>query len=178
MDVVNRAIASMRGTVQVASRAGEGSTISIRLPLTVAVLRGLVLEAGGERFVVPADAITRCAAMPREVRRDRAYGTAEIEQRVVPYIRLRELFGIEHDAAPPVEQLVLVQSQSSEVAIVADDLLGEMQAVIKPLGKVFRKLAGVSSSTIFADGRVGLILDAGELVRRAARESGIHPTIE
>jgi two-component system chemotaxis sensor kinase CheA len=174
MDVVNRAIAAMRGTVQVASRAGEGSTISVRLPLTVAVLRGLVLEAGGERFVVPADAITRCAAMPKEERRDRAYGIAEVGQRIVPYIRLRELFGLEHDAAPPVEQMVLVQSQSSEVALVADDLIGEMQAVIKPLGKVFRKLAGVSSSTIFADGRVGLILDTGELVRRAARESGIN----
>ena len=174
MDVVNRAIAAMRGTVQVTSRPGEGSAIAIRLPLTVAVLRGLVLEAGGERFVVPADAIARCAAVPRGERRDRTYGLAEIEQRMVPYIRLRELFGLEHHAAPAVEQMVLVQSQSGEVALVADDLLGEMQAVIKPLGKVFRKLAGVSSSTIFADGRVGLILDGAELVRRAARESGIH----
>jgi two-component system chemotaxis sensor kinase CheA len=174
MDVVNRAIAVMRGTVQVTSRPGEGATIAIRLPLTIAALRGLVLEAGGERFVVPADAITHCAAMPRDERRDCTYGLTEIEQRMVPYIRLRALFGIEHDAAPPVEQMVLVRSQASEVALVADDLLGEMQAVIKPLGQVFRKLAGVSSSTIFADGRVGLILDAAELVRRAARESGIH----
>jgi two-component system, chemotaxis family, sensor kinase CheA len=174
MDVVNRAIALMRGAAHVTSRPGEGSSIAIRLPLTVAMLRGLVLEAGGERFVVPADAILCCAAVPREERRDRTYGITEIEGRTVPYIRLRELFGLEHDAAPPVEQMVLVRSQSAEVALVADDLLGEMQAVIKPLSQVFRKLAGVSSSTIFADGRVGLILDAAELVRRAARESGIH----
>ena len=174
MDVVSRAIAVMRGNVHVTSRAGEGATIAIRLPLTVAVLHGLVLEAGGERFVLPADAIERCAAVPRDEARDRAYGVTEIEQRMVPYIRLRRLFGLEHDSAPAVEQMVLVRSQSAEVAIVADDLIGEMQAVIKPLGQVFRKLAGVSSSTIFADGRVGLILDAGELVRRAARESGIH----
>jgi two-component system, chemotaxis family, sensor kinase CheA len=172
MDVVNRAIAVMRGTVQVASRPGQGATIAIRLPLTLAVLHGLVLEAGGERFVVPAGAITRCAAVPPGEPRESVYGLTEVERRTVPYIRLRRLFGLEHDAAPAVEQLVLVQSHSAEVALIADDLLGEMQAVIKPLGKVFRKLAGVSSSTIFADGRVGLILDTGELVRRAVRESG------
>lgn len=174
MDVVSRAIGAMRGSVHVTSKAGEGATIAIRLPLTLAVLRGLVLEAGGERFVIPADAITRCAAVPAGESRANTYGLTEIEQRTVPYIRLRELFAIEHAHAPAVEQMVLVRSQSAEVAIVADDLLGEMQAVIKPLAKVFRKLAGVSSSTIFADGRVGLILDAGELVRRAVRESGIH----
>ena len=178
MDVVNRAIGAMRGSVHVTSRAGEGATIAIRLPLTLAVLRGLVLEAGGERFVIAADAITRCAAVPPsesglESRRN-TYGLTEIEQRTVPYIRLRQLFAIEHAEAPAVEQMVLIRSQSSEVALVVDDLIGEMQAVIKPLAKVFRKLAGISSSTIFADGRVGLILDAGELVRRAVRESGIH----
>jgi two-component system, chemotaxis family, sensor kinase CheA len=176
MDVVNRAIAVMRGTVHVASRPGEGATIAIRLPLTLAVLPGLVLEAGGERFVVPSGAITRCAAVPKGESRESTYGLTEVEQRTVPYIRLRRLFALEHDAAPAVEQLVLVQSQSAEVALIADDLIGEMQAVIKPLGKVFRKLAGVSSSTIFADGRVGLILDTGELVRRAVRESGIART--
>jgi two-component system chemotaxis sensor kinase CheA len=174
MDVVNRAIGAMRGTVHVTSRPGEGAMIAIRLPLTLAVLRGLVVEAGGERFVVPADAITRCAAVPAGEPRRKAYGLTEIEQRTVPYIRLRELFEIDHADAPAVEQMVLVQSHSVEVALIADDLIGEMQAVIKPLAKVFRKLAGVSSSTIFADGRVGLILDTGELVRRAVRENGIH----
>lgn len=173
MDVVSRAISAMRGTVHVTSLPGAGATIAIRLPLTLAVQRGLVLEAGGERFVVPADAITRVAAVPIDEPRDKTYGLTEIEERTVPYIRLRELFEIEHANAPAIEQMVLVQSHAVEVALVADDLLGEMQAVIKPLAKVFRKLAGVSSSTIFADGRVGLILDAGELVRRAVHESGV-----
>lgn len=174
MDVVSRAITAMRGSVHVTSRPGEGATIAIRLPLTLAVLRGLVLQAGDERFVIPADAIQRCAAVPVDEPRDLAYGLVEIDQQTLPYIRLRRLFAIDHDDAPAIEQLVVVRSQSDEVALVVDDLIGEMQAVIKPLGKVFRKLAGVSSSTIFADGRVGLILDAGELVRRAVRESGIH----
>ena len=174
MDVVSRAIAAMRGSVHVTSRPGEGATITMRLPLTLAALRGLVLRAGNERFVIPVDAIQRCAAVPAGEPRDLAYGLVELEQRTLPYIRLRRLFAIEHEDAPAVEQLVVVRSQSEEVALVVDDLVGEMQAVIKPLGKVFRKLAGVSSSTIFADGRVGLILDAGELVRRAVRESGIH----
>lgn len=174
MDVVSRAIGAMRGSVQVTSRPGEGATIAVRLPLTLAVLRGLVLEAGGERFVISADAITHCAAVPSGDSRGNTYGLTEIGERTVPYIRLRELFAIEHEHVPAVEQMVLVRSRSAEVALVVDDLIGEIQAVIKPLAKVFRKLAGVSSSTIFADGRVGLILDAGELVRRAVRESGTN----
>jgi len=170
MDVVARAIAAMRGSVRVTSRRGEGATITMRLPLTLAMLPGLVVEAGGERFIIPMHAITRCAAVPADEPREHASGLVEIDGEVLPYIRLRRLFGLESECEPHLEQLVVVQSASVLAVIISDALLGEMQAVIKPLGNVFRNLDAVSASTIFPDGRVGLILDVAALVQRAIDE--------
>ncbi|HEX9982769.1 MAG TPA: chemotaxis protein CheA [Thermoanaerobaculia bacterium] len=169
MDVVSRGIAAMRGTVQVSSVAGYGATITMRLPLTLAMLSGLVVAAAGERFVVPIGAIRQCVVVPAGESRERAYGLLDIHDRVVPYVRLGEFFGLEAEVVPHVEQMVLVEAEGMTVGLVADDLIGEMQAVIKPLGSVFRRLSGVSASTIFPDGRVGLILDVAALVRRAVR---------
>jgi two-component system, chemotaxis family, sensor kinase CheA len=170
MDIVARAVAAMRGTVHVDSRPGVGTTITMRLPLTLAMLGGLVVDAAGERFVVPIHSITQCLAVPTEETRARVSGLLDIGGRVLPYVRLRRFFALEAAVEPRVEQMVVVESDGLAVGLVADDLIGEMQAVIKPLGQVFRNLAGVSASTIFPDGRVGLILDVSALVRRAAKE--------
>jgi len=167
MDVVARAIAAMRGSVRVTSRRGEGATIAMRLPLTLAMLPGLVIEAGRERFVLPMHTILRCAVVPAHEPRSHAAGLIETGGEVLPYIRLRRFFALESEVEPQVEQLVVVQSAGVPAAIITDGLIGEMQAVIKPLGGVFRNLDAVSASTIFPDGRVGLILDVAALVQRA-----------
>jgi two-component system chemotaxis sensor kinase CheA len=170
MDVVARTVAAMRGTVRIESRPGTGTSIIMRLPLTLAILSGLVVQAGGERFVVPMDAIAQCEALPAGEPRHTRSGLFEWRDEAVPYIRLKRLFALPNGAEPPVEQIVLIQSELMTVGIVADDLLGEMQAVIKPLGNLFRRAGGVSASTIFPDGRVGLILDVPGLVRRVMEE--------
>jgi two-component system, chemotaxis family, sensor kinase CheA len=167
MDVVARAIEAMRGTVRVTNRRGEGATITMRLPLTLAMLPGLVVEAGHERLVIPMHSITRCAVVPADEPRDHASGLVEIDGEVLPYIRLRRLLALESEFEPRVEQLVVVQSASTPAGIITDGVIGEMQAVIKPLGSLFRNLDAVSASTIFPDGRVGLILDVAALVQRA-----------
>ncbi|HEX7153368.1 MAG TPA: chemotaxis protein CheA [Thermoanaerobaculia bacterium] len=169
MDVVSRGIAAMRGTVQVSSVAGYGATITMRLPLTLAMLSGLVVAAAGERFVVPIGAIRQCLVVPKSEAREAAYGLLDVNDSVVPYIRLAPFFALDAAAVTRVEQMVLVEAEGMTVGLVADDLVGEMQAVIKPLGKVFRQLSGVTASTIFPDGRVGLILDVAALVRSATR---------
>jgi two-component system, chemotaxis family, sensor kinase CheA len=170
MDIVARAVTAMRGTVHVVSRPGAGTTIGMRLPLTLAMLDGLIVAAAGERFVVPIHSITSCLVVPQDEPRTRAAGLLDIDGRVLPYIRLRRFFDLEHSGYVRVEQMVVVESDGLAVGLVVDDVIGEMQAVIKPMGKVFRNLSGVSASTIFADGRVGLILDVAALVRRAMRE--------
>jgi two-component system chemotaxis sensor kinase CheA len=170
MDIVARAVTAMRGTVHIDSRPGQGTTIALRLPLTLAMLGGLVVAAGGERLVVPIHAVTHCLAVPADEPRSRASGLLDLDGRVLPYIRLRRFFALEGAAEPHLEQMVVVESDGLAVGLVVDDVLGESHAVIKPLGKVFRSLIGVSASTIFPDGRVGLILDVPALVRRAMKE--------
>lgn len=170
MDIVARAVTAMRGTVHIDSRPGQGTTIAMRLPLTLAMLGGLVVAAGGERFVLPIHAVTQCLAVPAEEARARVSGLLDIHGRVLPYIRLRRFFALEGEAEPRIEQMVVVESDGLAVGLVVDDVIGESHAVIKPLGKVFRGLSGVSASTIFPDGRVGLILDVPALVRRAMKE--------
>lgn len=170
MDVVARAIAAMRGSMRVTSRRGEGATITMKLPLTLAMLPGLVVEAGRERFVIPMHTITRCASVPAHESREHASGLVEIDGEVLPYIRLRRLFALESEFEPHLEQLVVVRSASVPAGIISDGVIGEMQAVIKPLGSIFRNLDAVSASTIFPDGRVGLILDVAALVQRAIDE--------
>jgi two-component system chemotaxis sensor kinase CheA len=178
MDIVARAVSAMRGTVHVHSRPGGGTTIGMRLPLTLAMLDGLIVAAANERFVVPIHSITQCVVMPHAGGRTHAAGLLDIAGGLVPYIRLRRFFDLAEPAAVVVdpnahvqpEQMVIVAFDGLAVGLVVDEVIGEMQAVIKPLGKVFRNLSGVSASTIFADGRVGLILDVAALVRRAMRE--------
>ncbi|HEX2832648.1 MAG TPA: chemotaxis protein CheA [Thermoanaerobaculia bacterium] len=170
MDVVARAIAAMRGSVRVTSHRGEGTTLALRLPLTLAMMPGLVVEAGRERFVIAMHAITRCAAVPSDEPRERASGLIESGGEVLPFIRLRRMFALECEVEPRVEQLVVVQFAGMTAGLITDDVLGEMEAVIKPLGGVFRNVAAVSASTIFPDGRVGLILDVAALVQRAIDE--------
>jgi two-component system chemotaxis sensor kinase CheA len=170
MDVVSRAVAAMRGSLHVTSTPGVGATISLRLPLTLAMLEGLVVVAGDERFVVPMDAITECVALPPTEPRERTFGIADVRGRTVPYVRLRRFLGLEGGAHAPVEQMVIVEAEHIPVGIVADDLLGQAAVVIKPLGKILRSVPGVSASTIFPDGRVGVILDVAAIVRRSQRE--------
>jgi two-component system chemotaxis sensor kinase CheA len=166
MDVVHRNIAAMRGTVSIATHEGVGSTISIRLPLTLAILEGLAVSAGGERFLVPMQAIRECMAMPEGHDREKVAGILETRERAVPFVRLSRFFGL-----PPAdtrEQVLLVESEAMVVGLVTDDLIGETQAVLKPLGKLFRQLRGATASTIFGDGTVGLVVDVPALVRAAS----------
>jgi two-component system chemotaxis sensor kinase CheA len=166
MDVVYRNVAAIRGVVSIATQEGAGSTISIRLPLTLAILDGLAVAAGGERFLVPMQAIRECIAMPEGHDRAQLSGILETRDRAVPFVRLGRFFGLETTAAR--EQVLLIESEATVVGLVTDELIGETQAVLKPLGKLFRQLRGASASTIFGDGTVGLVVDVPALVRAAS----------
>ncbi len=166
MDVVYRNIVAMRGAVSISTHEGVSSTISIRLPLTLAILDGLAVAAGGERFLVPMQAIRECMVMPEGHDRAELAGILATRNRAVPFVRLGRFFGL-----PPTEmreQVLLVESEATVIGLVADELIGETQAVLKPLGKLFRQLRGATASTIFGDGTVGLVVDVPALVRAAS----------
>ena len=173
MDVVRRNIAALRGTVEVASAAGRGSTFTIRLPLTLAIIDGFLVGVEKASYVIPLDAVVECIEC-RNLAGDRDF--LNLRGEALPFIRLRQLFEIDGQA-PPRESIVVVQSGGQRAGIVVDQLMGEFQTVIKPLGRLFANLRGIGGSTILGSGDVALILDVAALARAAgeAEERRLSP---
>jgi two-component system chemotaxis sensor kinase CheA len=169
MDVVMRGVTALRGSIDIDSDEGRGSTISIRLPLTVAMVDGLAVGAGGERFIVPMDAIEECVELPASITSDQSAGIIMRRGSPMPFLRLDSFFHLGAPAGDVRSHVIVVRNGDQPFGLVAGTLYGEMQAMIKPLGKLFRSFAGVAGSTIFADGGIGLILDVPGLVREKAR---------
>ncbi len=175
MDVVRRNIEALRGTVELDSELGEGTTVTIHLPLTLAIIDGFLVAAGGESYVIPLSMVAECVEMDESdwyVNEDSSY--VNLRGEVLPYLRLKEFFGgmeteAEREAAEKERQsLVVVRFGRSKAGFVVDELFGELQTVIKPLGKVFQKLRGISGATVLGSGEVALILDVQELIKQAA----------
>ena len=163
MDVVKRNIVALRGTVRVTSVEGQGTTVLIRLPLTLAIINGFQVAVGRSSFILPLEAIEECIEFFPEPGRD----IINLRGQVLPFVRLRELL----DVQGPVKQrqsVVVVRHGGARVGLVVEELLGELQTVIKPLGKAFRRSECVSGSSVLGSGEVALILDVPAVVRRAA----------
>lgn len=168
MDVVRRNIQSLRGSVEVASIEGEGSTFTIRLPLTLAIIDGFLTGVGRASYVVPLDSVVECIELA-DVPGERNY--LNLRGEVLPFVRLRELFDIGGEV-PSRQNVVIVQYAGHKAGLVVDTLLGEFQTVIKPLGALFKHLRGIGGSTILGTGEVALIVDVPALVERASAREG------
>jgi two-component system chemotaxis sensor kinase CheA len=172
MDVVRRNITSLRGSVHLESEPGIGTTVRIRLPLTLAIIDGFRVGVGNSSYVVPLDMVLECIELSeaeRQATHERNY--LDLRGEVLPYVLLREHFEIEGDGARR-ENVVVVQCAGQKAGLVVDELMGEFQTVIKPLGKIFSNLRGINGSTILGSGEVALILDVPLLVKMAiAREA-------
>jgi two-component system chemotaxis sensor kinase CheA len=168
MDVVKRNIHALGGSIEIASKADEGTRISIRVPLTLAILDGMSVAVGGETFIVPLTAISESLRPRREdVKTVQGRGrVVQVRGEYLPIIALHELFGIQSRAAD-IEQAVLVilEAEGARKAVLVDELLGQHQVVIKSLETNYRKINGISGATIMGDGRVALILDVAAVVR-------------
>jgi two-component system chemotaxis sensor kinase CheA len=167
MDVVKRNITALRGTVEVHSEPGTGTRICIRLPLTLAIIDGFQVGVGLSQFVIPLDLVEECVELEHgaDGGAQEATGHITLHGSVLPLIRLRDMFEIQQRAGRR-QSVVVVRSAGRRVGIVVDELLGELQAVIKPLSKLFSQLQGIGGSTILGTGRVALIIDIPGLVAR------------
>ncbi|NUP86660.1 MAG: chemotaxis protein CheA [Burkholderiaceae bacterium] len=168
MDVVKRGIAALRGTVALRSRVGAGTTVSIRLPLTLAIIDGFLMVVGKSAYVVPLGAVSECVELARQDTDGRDW--LDLRGEVLPLVRLRELYGVEGEAGRR-QNVVVVQRAGQRVGLVVDQLMGELQTVIKPLGRVFQQVRGIAGFTILGNGSVALLLDIPSLVLQAVQES-------
>ncbi|MDD2915935.1 MAG: chemotaxis protein CheA [Gallionella sp.] len=170
MDVVRRNIEALRGTVEIDSREGVGTTVKIRLPLTLAIIDGFLLGVGSASYVVPLDMVMECIELSEAERQEtRESNYINLRGTVLPFIRLRDQFR-EQGKAGRRENIVVVQYVGQMAGLVVDELMGEFQTVIKPLGKLFGNLKGISGSTILGSGEVALILDVPALIQRAVNK--------
>jgi two-component system chemotaxis sensor kinase CheA len=164
MDVVKRNIAALRGSVDIASQPEVGTTVIVRLPLTLAIINGFQVAVGRSVFVVPLEMVEECVQFSCEEGHD----YTNLRGEVLPFIRLRELFRLPGQPGPR-ENIVVVRHASQKFGIVVDSLLGEAQTVIKPLSKLFGQVEGISGSSILGSGEVALILDVPTLITEAHR---------
>ncbi|HSW03991.1 chemotaxis protein CheA [Aquabacterium sp.] len=166
MDVVKRGIEALRGTVEIDSAAGLGSTIRIRLPLTLAIIDGFLMRVAGVHQVVPLDMVLECVELSTALAPGQDY--FDLRGEVLPLLRLREHFALQGQAGRR-QNVVVVKAQGRKAGLVVDELKGEFQAVIKPLGELFAAVRGLTGSTILGSGEVALVLDVPGLLDGAQR---------
>ncbi|MGQ9659230.1 MAG: chemotaxis protein CheW [Thermochromatium sp.] len=166
MDVVRRNIEALRGTVEIDSQPGEGTKITVVLPLTLAIIDGFLVGAGGDQYVIPLAQVVECVEMDAGYSaRHQGKRYINLRGEVLPFIRLTELFESTDPSRQTArrESLVVVRCGHHTLGLAVDTLFGELQAVIKPLGKIFEQLRGVAGATILGTGDIALILDVAEL---------------
>jgi two-component system chemotaxis sensor kinase CheA len=169
MDVVRRNIEVLRGSIEIQSEKGQGTTITIRLPLTLAIIDGFSVVANDETYVIPLEMISECLELPPDQITREKVGVINLRGEPLPYVRLREVFG-SPGGLPLRENVVVLHREGGLAGIAVERLVGECQAIIKPLSRIFRDVPGVSGSTILDSGRVALILDVAALLREVTAE--------
>lgn len=171
MDVVKRNVHAIRGEVEIDSTRGVGTTVRIRLPLTLAIIDGFLVRAGRSSFVLPLDMVEECIEVESTTADEKhRYQFVNLRGTALPFARLRDVFGI-HGPAARRESIVVVRVGDQRAGFLVDELLGEHQTVIRPLPRIANQVPGLSGSTILADGSIALIVDAPALVQQCIERS-------
>ena len=174
MDVVRRNIEALRGRIEIHSEAGVGTTFIIRLPLTLAILDGLLVSVGGERFVVPTFAV-RESLRPASSQVHTIKGEPrliQVRDELLPLVWLTELFDVPGQAVDPTSgTVVVIEEDRRRIGLVVDNLVAKQEVVVKNLGGAFADVRGVAGGAILGDGRIGLILDAHGIVSAVNQEA-------
>ena len=179
MDVVKQAIAALRGVIEIDSQPGQGTAITIILPLTLAIIDGLQVRVGGEFYIIPLSMVEECVELSHPAlhegqltgQRDGCRNrTLSVRGEIIPYLRLRETFQLA-GTPPQVEQVVVTRHENERTGIAVDEVIGQQQTVIKGLGRFIGRVEGFSGATINGDGSLALILDVPQLVGSVQRHN-------
>lgn len=170
LDVVRRNVEAVRGAIEVESRPREGTTIRIRLPLTLAIIDGFHVVAGGRTYVLPTETVVECRERPRRGLSPDGFGLTDRDGHSLPFMRLSRL--LDMDAPEPArEDLIVVEQNDVQAGLVVDRILGAMPTVVKTLGPLFTELSRYSGATILGSGDVALILNVESVLRSAPRQA-------
>ena len=172
LDVVKRQTEQLRGKVEVRSTLGRGAEFRLSLPLTLAIIEGLMVDVDGERYILPLGIARETIELSRAQRRaDNGRNVVELRGELVPYIHLRELFGFSSQP-PEVERVVVVEIEDQRIGLVVDKVIGNHQTVLKSLGRMLRSVEIFSGATVLGDGHIALILDVPQLLALQRTKKG------
>ena len=165
MDVVKRSVEALRGQISITSEPGKGTTFRLQLPLTLAIIEGLLVAVGEGKFVLPMSLVEECVELTAlDIERSHDNRLANVRGELVPYIRLRDCFGSSGER-PAIEQVAVTTVEGKRFGFVVDGVVGQHQTVIKSLGRMYQDVRGLSGATILGDGTLALILDVPALLR-------------
>jgi two-component system chemotaxis sensor kinase CheA len=177
MDVVTRSVESLGGSIEIQSKKNQGTTITLKLPLTLAIIDGLLVSIGQDYYVIPLGAVVECVELTQEkIKQAHGKHITKVRDELVPYIPLREKFAV-NTKRPQIEQIVITEMDGYRLGFAVDRVIGKHQTVIKNMGKFLKDIEGISGATIMGDGTVALILDINKLIRRAEIEE-THRAVE
>jgi len=175
MDVVKRQIDTLGGTIIIDSEKDRGTSITLKIPLTLAIIEGLLVRVATEYYIIPLSVVDGCIELNREQKTETRSGLEKqgrnlltYRNKLLPYVFLRELFDVP-GTEPPIQQIVVANALDNQIGFVVDQVIGDNQTVIKPLGRMFRHSEGLSGATILGDGTVALIVDVNHLAVVAQR---------
>ncbi len=170
MDVVKRTIENMRGSIDLSTKPGQGTTVTLRLPLTLAIIEGLLIRVGEGRYIIPLSAVEECVELMAGDQRSRGRSFLNVRGDLVPFLRLREILQTS-GAAEPHQKTIIISTGETRVGLVADQIIGNHQTVIKSLSKLHSDVTIFSGATILGDGTAALILDVVQLVALAQSQA-------
>lgn len=170
MDVVKRTIEAMRGTIDLSTTPGLGTKVTLRLPLTLAIIEGLLIRVGEGRYIVPLSAVEECVELTAADERSRGRHFLNVRGDLVPFLKLRDLFGTS-DSSDMHQKIIITSTGDTRVGLVVDQIIGNHQTVIKSLSKLHADVTMFSGATILGDGSAALILDVAQLVALAQAQS-------
>jgi two-component system chemotaxis sensor kinase CheA len=170
MDVVKRTIEAMRGSIDLSTRPGQGTTVTLRLPLTLAIIEGLLIRVGEGRYIIPLSAVEECVELTAGDERSRGRNFLNVRGNLVPFLRLRDMFNVP-GSPDRYQKTIIISTGETRVGLVADQIIGNHQTVIKSLSKLHSDVTTFSGATILGDGTAALILDVAQLVNLAQSQS-------
>jgi two-component system chemotaxis sensor kinase CheA len=167
MDVVRKKISEIRGEVTIDSELGQGTTITLRLPLTLSIIDGLLVKVAGNQYVIPISAIEKIFAIEKSQLKNSFNKTVVLDNEQLPYINMRDVFK-EEKLDVDVPQMVLVRHEDKQLGLIVDEVLGEYQTVVKPLGRYLKGHEVVSGASILGDGSISLVIDTNRIFHKSS----------
>lgn len=173
MDIVRRNIEEIRGSIDIDSAQNQGTCITIRLPLTLAIIDGFLIGIDKSRYIIPLDSVVECVELSgNDYHLEKNNNYIELRGEILPTLRLRELFSLPEPLTSR-ENIVIVESGNDRAGIIVDDLYGEFQTVVKPMSNIFGQLKWINGSTILGDGSVAIIIEVSGMIRTAKKNMNI-----